>query len=214
MWLILELSTPQASIALLDEQAQGIAEDSWNEPYARHSDVFERTHRLLETAGCTWNALTGVAAGRGPGAFSGLRIGLLAAQGFAAPGKLPVIAVSSAEAMARAWLNSRGVPEVLVVGDARRDHLWAGRVSANAPLTPPVEWTLYPRHTLAGLPHDLPVISPHPQTLGNLPFPLESVHPTATSTGKLALEVFRKNLALQPCTPIYLHPAVASPPPS
>ena len=75
-------------------------------------------------AGVTWNHLRAIAAGRGPGSFSGTRVALMAAQTFALPSRTPVLAVSSGEALAMDVVPEAGAHPVVIAGDARRGAIW------------------------------------------------------------------------------------------
>jgi len=87
--------------------------------------------RLLAQAGLDLQALDGVAFGAGPGAFTGLRIACGLAQGLAFARDLPVLGVSSLEALAEAagaarvlsCLDAR-MHEVYCAAYARRDDGW------------------------------------------------------------------------------------------
>lgn len=93
----------------------------------------------LAEAGLTFAELDAVAATVGPGAFTGLRIGLAAARAMALAAHLPCLGVTTLEAVAA------NVPEterqgaaVLVVLDAKRADLYAQVFSATLePLTEP-----------------------------------------------------------------------------
>lgn len=93
----------------------------------------------LAEAGLAFADLNAVAATVGPGAFTGLRIGLAAARAMALAAHLPCLGVTTLEAVAA------NVPEaerqgaaVLVVLDAKRADLYAQVFSATlAPLTEP-----------------------------------------------------------------------------
>jgi tRNA threonylcarbamoyl adenosine modification protein YeaZ len=64
--------------------------------------------------------ITHVAAGMGPGAFTGLRIGIAAARAFALGRGLPVVPVPSHDAAAIAHLDAGGSGPFAIVTDARR----------------------------------------------------------------------------------------------
>lgn len=79
----------------------------------------------LRAADATYADLGAVAVSIGPGSFTGVRIGVSAARGFAMALKIPAIGVSTLEAMAeeaRARFPGR---ETLAVLDARRDEIYA-----------------------------------------------------------------------------------------
>ncbi|MCS6786902.1 MAG: tRNA (adenosine(37)-N6)-threonylcarbamoyltransferase complex dimerization subunit type 1 TsaB [Thiobacillaceae bacterium] len=75
---------------------------------------------LLATAGLTLGALDGIAFGRGPGSFTGLRIACSVAQGLGLGAELPVLGVTSLEAMA----EETGAARVLAALDARMGELY------------------------------------------------------------------------------------------
>jgi len=58
--------------------------------------------RAMSEAGLAYRDLTAVAATRGPGAFTGLRIGLATARGLALAAGIPAIGISAFEALAHA----------------------------------------------------------------------------------------------------------------
>lgn len=74
----------------------------------------------LADAGVTPSEITHVAAGMGPGAFTGLRIGIAAARAFALGRGIPVIPVPSHDAAALGHLDAGGSGSFAIVTDARR----------------------------------------------------------------------------------------------
>jgi tRNA threonylcarbamoyladenosine biosynthesis protein TsaB len=67
----------------------------------RHSAyLLPLCHDILSAARVTPGGLGGLACGRGPGSFTGLRVGLAVAKGLALPFDLPLLLVSSLEALA------------------------------------------------------------------------------------------------------------------
>jgi tRNA threonylcarbamoyladenosine biosynthesis protein TsaB len=75
---------------------------------------------LLDAEGLAWADLDAIAFDAGPGSFTGLRIGCGVAQGIAFALDLPVVAVSSLEALA--W--GAGAPRVLAALDARMGEVY------------------------------------------------------------------------------------------
>lgn len=78
---------------------------------------------LLRDAGLKVSQLDAIAFGVGPGAFTGLRIACGAAQGLAVAASIPLIPVTSLEAMAAL----SGAERVLALLDARMGEVYAGR---------------------------------------------------------------------------------------
>jgi tRNA threonylcarbamoyladenosine biosynthesis protein TsaB len=81
---------------------------------------------VLAAAGSTYGDLDLVAVTVGPGAFTGLRIGLAAARGLALATGVPCLGVTTLEAVAHGVAASeRGAATLLVALDAKRADLYA-----------------------------------------------------------------------------------------
>jgi tRNA threonylcarbamoyladenosine biosynthesis protein TsaB len=112
---------------------------------AHSSDLLTLVDAVMAEAGARPAELTSIAAGLGPGSFTGLRIGLATAKGLAFALGLPLLGVSSLAALAHSAVRLRpelaGADALLVPAlDARRGELYAGfyrragdHVSAVAP---------------------------------------------------------------------------------
>ena len=81
---------------------------------------------LLDGAGLEVARLDGIAFGRGPGSFTGLRVAAAVAQGLAAPARVPVLPVSSLLCLAqRAWRRER-VEHSIACVDAHMGEIYWG----------------------------------------------------------------------------------------
>ncbi len=95
----------------------------------RHSDLLvPMLMDLLAEAGLSLRELDGLAYGMGPGSFTGLRIACGVAQGLALGADLPVLGVSSLEAVA----EECGGERVAVCLDARMHEVYAGLYNRRA----------------------------------------------------------------------------------
>lgn len=98
--LALDTSTPVARVALLAPDGAIVAEGT--RAAERHATVLlPLVDQVLRAAGTEAAALAALACGRGPGSFTGLRVGLALAKGLALPFDTPVVLVSSLEALAQ-----------------------------------------------------------------------------------------------------------------
>jgi tRNA threonylcarbamoyladenosine biosynthesis protein TsaB len=88
----------------------------------------------LERAGVGWEQVERLAVGVGPGSFTGLRIGIATARALAQARGLPVVGVSSLEALARG-AGETGV--IVAVLDARRGEAFAAAWHDGAPALAP-----------------------------------------------------------------------------
>ena len=124
--LALEFSTDAGSLALLDggAVAASLAVDAGQR---RSQGLFDAAEGLLKKAGWTFRDVGAFAVGRGPGSYTGLRVSLTAARGWALPEDKPVWTVGSGAALAAQIFAERpNVAQIVVWGDARRGTIWAG----------------------------------------------------------------------------------------
>ena len=128
MILAFETSAKAASVALL-EGGKLLGESYQNTGLTHSQTLMVMAEDLLKQCGKTVSDITAVAVAEGPGSFTGVRIGVAAAKGFAWGGKLPCYGVSTLEAMA----ESLGVYQGYVCAcmDARRSQVYNGLFSVN-----------------------------------------------------------------------------------
>ena len=120
--LAIETATECCSVALSCNGA--IIERSELAP-RRHAElVLPMIESVLAEAGLARRAIDVIAVGRGPGAFTGVRLAISVAQGLALGLDVPVLPVSSLAAMAQ-HAPDDGMP-ILAVIDARMGEIYAG----------------------------------------------------------------------------------------
>jgi tRNA threonylcarbamoyladenosine biosynthesis protein TsaB len=115
--LALETSTTAAAVALLDRS--GAVRAAPLDPSRRHGrGLLPAIRDLLAEAGLTARDLDAVAVGLGPGSFTGLRVGVMAAKALAYATGCRLIGLDSLAVFARG--APPGARRVAVAGDAQR----------------------------------------------------------------------------------------------
>lgn len=92
--------------------------------------LLDDVQSLLSDAGLELGSLDGIAFGRGPGSFTGVRIAAAMTQGLALAAGLPVAPVSTLAALAQGAVRESGAGRVIAALDARRSEVYVGRFTA------------------------------------------------------------------------------------
>ena len=119
--LAFETSAKAASVAIMDN-GKLLGESYQNTGLTHSQTLMVMAEDLLKVCGLTAKDVEAVAVAAGPGSFTGVRIGVAAAKGFAWGGELPCYGVSTLEAMARNLGVYRGY--VVPAMDARRSQVY------------------------------------------------------------------------------------------
>ncbi|WP_117233366.1 tRNA (adenosine(37)-N6)-threonylcarbamoyltransferase complex dimerization subunit type 1 TsaB [Vibrio maerlii] len=123
--LALDTSTENCSVALLvGDQCIARSEVA---PRDHTKKILPMVDEVLKEAGLTLQDLDALAYGRGPGSFTGVRIGIGIAQGLAFGADLPMIGVSTLKAMAQGSFRQHGATTVASAIDARMSEVYWGR---------------------------------------------------------------------------------------
>lgn len=119
--LAFETSAKAASVALLDG-GKLLAESYQNTGLTHSQTIMVMAQDLLKSCGLSARDVEAVAVAAGPGSFTGVRIGVAAAKGFAWGAELPCYGVSTLEAMARTMGVWQGY--IVPAMDARRSQVY------------------------------------------------------------------------------------------
>lgn len=123
-YLALDASTEACSVAL---QVNGKIFSRFELCPQSHSlRLLPMIDDVLQEAGIKLAALDGLIFGQGPGSFTGVRIGVGVAQGLAFSANLPVVGVSSLQAMAQLAYIKHGQKQVVAAIDARMSEVYNG----------------------------------------------------------------------------------------
>ena len=122
-WLLaIDTSTEQAGLALTD--GTRTAEMLWPAGRMQTVTVLPAVQHLLHLCALDRAALGAVAVAIGPGTFTGLRVGLSLAKGFALARDLPIIGVPTLDVAAAPYTRA-GIPVAVVIAAGRGRIVWA-----------------------------------------------------------------------------------------
>ncbi|SDJ55026.1 tRNA threonylcarbamoyladenosine biosynthesis protein TsaB [Ferrimonas sediminum] len=217
--LIIDTATENCSAALiLGDTVTALCEEA---PREHSQKILPFVKQLLEDAGLALNQLDAIGFGRGPGSFTGIRIGTSMMQGLALGAELPVLPISNLAAMAQGAIDA-GATSVIAAIDARMGEVYAARYDAEQGLAvlQGQEMVIAPEQLLElelmqgeGLVAVGTGFEAYPQLLdnGRLQVAGDCRLPSAKMMVPLVLDQFKQGLAqpLEQVEPVYLRDNVA-----
>ncbi len=127
--LAIETTGPFASVALIDEKGD-ISEKKNGGGMNHLTELIPMTEALLAEEGLSMADVSAVAASRGPGSFTGIRIGVSTARALAQAAGIPCVPVPTLET----FIYNSDEPDGAVICplfDARRSQVYAGAFAAD-----------------------------------------------------------------------------------
>ena len=217
--LALDTCTESCSAALL---YQGELFECVEMTQRGHSDlILGMMDSLFQQAGISISVVDVLAFGRGPGSFTGVRVGVGVAQGIAFARDLPVVPISSLASVAQAAADKYNIEHIAVAMDARMGEVYTAHYQSESGIVtlvdkekvcPPEQCLPYDDRQWTGVGTGWGEY----EDLLNVQFPsLASViiesYPTASSIIKLAqVEVEAgRTLVAEQALPVYLRDNVA-----
>lgn len=128
--LALDTSTDACSVALLANNQ--FSERFTVAPQKHTQIILSMINDILVEAKINLKHLDAIAFGSGPGSFTGIRLAASITQGLSFANNLPVIKVSTLQALAQETLVELKLPRVLVAQDARMGEVYWGKYQADS----------------------------------------------------------------------------------
>ena len=125
MILAINTSTLQFGLAILEAEGNVLAEYLMSKGGGHFGGLMPALHFLVTTSKVDVNDLKGLAVATGPGSFTGLRVGLSAAKGLCHALDMPIMGISSLEALASQLRYS--VLPIAPILDSRKGELFTAR---------------------------------------------------------------------------------------
>jgi len=203
--LAFETATAACSAALW---CDGVLQQRYEIAPSRHSELLlPMIDQLLEEASLSVHDCDAIGFGQGPGSFMGVRLAASIAQGLAWGAGIPVVPVSTLQALAQTAFWQMTADTVLVGWDARMQQVYWGvyhqakngvqaiisdQLSAASEITIPTEvdcaagnaWVLYADSV--------------PSAIAHLPRPKPECYPTAQAVAFLAARAFDQGECVKP----------------
>ena len=127
--LCLETSTTNCSVAIaVDGEIIALQEDN-NNKYSHAEKLHSFIDQVLAESGTLKSSLQAIAVSKGPGSYTGLRIGVSAAKGLCFAMDVPLIAIPTLEALAHQAVIENGC--IISMLDARRLEVYAAVFSSD-----------------------------------------------------------------------------------
>ena len=117
--LHIETSSKNCSVAISDGEEILCLCEEVSDNYKQSESLHSFVEWALEGADISLKDLDAISLGKGPGSYTGLRIGAASAKGFCYGLKLPLIAINSLDSMVEQFVN-QGFDLIIPLIDARR----------------------------------------------------------------------------------------------
>lgn len=117
--LNLETSTKNCSVSIAKDGVQLCLVEENEENYAHGEKLNQFVDWCVQGAEINWKDIDAVCVSKGPGSYTGLRIGVSSAKGFAYGFDIPLMAINSLQILAESQLNQE-VDYIIPMIDARR----------------------------------------------------------------------------------------------
>jgi len=98
--LTIRTDNPEAEIGLFDGQKE-LAYEKWQAHRQLAETIHQKIEKLLKSQQKDWQDIAGLVAYKGPGSFTGLRIGLSVSNALTASLEIPIVGTSGHD-----WLSS------------------------------------------------------------------------------------------------------------
>lgn len=141
--LLLETATDSCSVALTDG-TETIAEKYINQPKAHASLLAKYIEEILQENNLTVASCSAVAVSKGPGSYTGLRVGVSCAKGLCYGAEIPLISVCTLATIAQMAIDNKLYTQegdflIIPMIDARRMEVYTANFNSKGEQLTPVE---------------------------------------------------------------------------
>lgn len=195
--VLLETSSKNCSVALVDEHGILAKKAAAAEHFVHAEQLHVMLDELLTENALVWKSIDAIAVGKGPGSYTGLRIGVSAAKGICFALDIPLIALETTQILASYASSTYGDSSTIIpMIDARRMEVYWARFDGQGKRLSPDEAAIIDATSFSsfdsnlvligdGVEKCIPCIDPQTRTL--------LAPPSADMMHRLALDAFAAN---------------------
>lgn len=146
--LCIETATEVCSVALFNKNELLVLNEI-NEGNMHASALTGLIEKTLKEAGLTLNQLDAICVSKGPGSYTGLRVGVSTAKGLCFGLNIPLLAVNTLQSMAGVYMhqNPNNAQAICAMIDARRMEVYAAVYNSNLEEINPTQAILIDEHS-------------------------------------------------------------------
>ena len=195
--LNIETATRNCSVALAKEGKTVLCKEIAELGYSHAEKLHVFIEEVLKESGITFQDLKAIAVSRGPGSFTGLRIGVSAAKGLCYALEIPLISIDTLEVLARQVQVENGV--IIPMIDARRMEVYSAVFDCNYEKTREVKAEIITENSYSETSENIYFVGDCQEkcqtvlTRENFNFLPQIVFPSAKEMSALSFEKFAKN---------------------
>lgn len=195
--LNLETATKNCSVSISNNGEIVVYKEISTQGFAHAENLHVFISEVLEQAQLKLSDLQAIAVSKGPGSYTGLRIGVSAAKGLSYALNVPLIAIDTLEILAHQLQNVEGL--IVPMLDARRMEVFMGVYNTNFELVAPVNAEIIDENTLSNYSQVLHLIGDgalkcqEVLTAPNFKYYPDIMYPSAKQMGVIANKKFETN---------------------
>jgi len=197
--LHLETSTKNCSTAISRNGELLCLCEEYDENYGHSEKLHQFVNWALEGAEISLNEIDAVCVSKGPGSYTGLRIGVSAAKGFCFGLNIPMLSLNSLEILAQSQIN-KGFDLIIPMIDARRMEVYTAVFDTSGQMISEIEAKILDESSFQELADQKIVFVgdgvEKSKSILNLPTVefIDNLHPSAKNMIELAEKKFEEKL--------------------
>ncbi|MBF0694878.1 MAG: tRNA (adenosine(37)-N6)-threonylcarbamoyltransferase complex dimerization subunit type 1 TsaB [Flavobacterium sp.] len=193
--LNIETSTRNCSVSIANSGQTVALREIATEGFSHAEKLHVFVNEVMAEAGISFSDLSAIAVSKGPGSYTGLRIGVSSAKGFCYASNLPLIAVDTLKVLAAAARVTDGV--IVPMIDARRMEVYSAVFDSELQAVRQVEAEIIDSASLADFAGPVYIVGDCQQKVESMlsgdkfSYLKEVEFPSAAEMGKLSFEKFK-----------------------